>query len=339
MFAAETELRNAQKVKEYLIKKNLFHPDYLAVKELGLIYFPIIKKVKVPHAKVVSASFSFSQKQKNLSPEELLKGKLTASKLKLLPKSQEIVGKILILEIPEELHQKERIIAEAYLKHSKNVETVAKKADIHEGDYRLRKVKVLAGKNTKETIHHENGIQLKLHLEKTYFSARLANERLRIAKQVKCGEKVLVMFSGAAPYPLVIAKHSPAGKVYGIEINPWAHQYALENVRLNNLQHKIVIREGDVRRIVPSLQGKFDRIVMPLPKTGEHFLDVALQKARSGTVVHLYAFLQESEIAEEKKKIKEICAKSKHPVRIVHTAYCGQYAPYTFRVCFDLKVL
>ena len=88
MFAAQTELKNAQKVKEYLLKKNLFHPEYTSVKELGLIYFPLIKKAKVPRAKTVSPSFSFPQKQKNLSVEELLQGQLTPSELESLPKSQ-----------------------------------------------------------------------------------------------------------------------------------------------------------------------------------------------------------------------------------------------------------
>jgi tRNA (guanine37-N1)-methyltransferase len=64
----------------------------------------------------------------------------------------------------------------------------------------------LAGKNTKEAVHGENGVQMKVNLEQTYFSAKSAHERLRIAQLVKPGEEILVMFSGVAPYPLVLAK-------------------------------------------------------------------------------------------------------------------------------------
>ena len=300
----------------------------------------------MPSAKVVAVKFSFPVKKHQPALDELLKGKLTVREFALLPHSQEIIGNILILEMPPELEKKEKIIAEAFLQANKHFSTIVKKQEMHGGVYRLRKVKILAGKKTKETVHQENGVQIKLHLENTYFSARLANERLRIAQQgvpdlvlVKPGEEVLVLFSGAAPYPLVLAKRSPAKIVYGIEINPLAHRYAVENVALNKLEKKIRIFQGDVREVVPKIRKKFDRIVMPLPKTSEQFLDVALRKAKPGAIIHLYAFLEEKDFAAEARRIKEICKRQGHPVRVLRTVPCGKFSPYVFRVCFDLKVL
>ncbi|MEK6950440.1 MAG: class I SAM-dependent methyltransferase family protein [Nanoarchaeota archaeon] len=345
MLAAQAELKNAEKVKQFLLHHKLLHPDYLLVKEFNFIYFPVIKAAKVPQAKVLNTRFSFPSKKKNPLPEDFLKEKLTAKELALLPHSQEAVGKILILEIPLDLRKKERIIAEAYLKSNRQIETVVRKEQIHEGEYRLRKVRVLAGKNTKETIHKESGVLLKLHLEQAYFSARLAEERLRIAKQIQPGEEVLVMFSGAGPYLCVLGRHSQARKIYGIELNPLAHQYALENVKLNNLQWKVMLYEGNVRKIVPQLgklrkSGKtFDRIVMPLPKTGELFLDVALKAAKKGTIIHFYTFCREEEIRKEGERIKQLCTQWKRPVNILRSVQCGQSAPYVFRVCFDLKTI
>src|SRR3989344_1466094 len=164
MLAAYTELRYAEKVKQFLLKRRLLHLDHLPVKELDHIFFAMTKKVAVPNAKVVNTKFSFPGRQKPVTVDELLKGKLTATELETLPRTQEVVGDILILEIPDELKSKEKIIAEAYLKANKHIYTVVKKSDIHTGQFRTRKVTVLAGKKTKETIHHENGIELKLHL-------------------------------------------------------------------------------------------------------------------------------------------------------------------------------
>lgn len=352
MLAAYTKLKNAEKVKKFLISRQLLNPNYGFVKELELIYFPLTEKIKIadakkgkikiPEAGIVDTKFSFPKKEMPKSAESLLLGKLTAKQMSLLPKSQEIIGEIMILEIPEQLRKKEKIIAEAYLKANRHVKTIVRKHDIHSGIFRTRKVRILAGKKNKETIHHENGVEIKLHLEKTYFSARSASERLRIAKQVKEGEEVLVMFSGAAPYPLVIAKNSSAEHVYGIEINPLAHQYAVQNVALNSLNSKISILFGDVRVIVPEivskLKRKFDRIVMPLPKTGEQFLDIAFAAAKKGTIIHLYAFLNEKEIDGHAQKIKEICRKLRHEIKVLQKVKCGQFSPGTFRVCFDLKV-
>ena len=339
MLAAYTKLQHAEKVKQYLLQKKVLHPGFLPVKELGLMYFPLLKTVKVPNAKLVDTKFTFSEKPGKVTIEMLLKNTLTTNELKFLPKSQENVGSILIIEIPDELEKKENSIAKAYLKHNPHITTVVKKSAIHKGTYRTREVRILAGKRTKETIHVENGVRIKLHLEKTYFSSRLANERLRIAKLVKKNESVLVMFSGAAPYLLVLAKHSPAKMIYGIEINPLAHQYALQNVSLNKFNHKIAIFQGDVRTILPRIKKKFDRIVMPLPKTGDFFLDVALKHAKPDTVIHFYTFLDEKDINKEVAKIKERCKNLKHPVRILRKVKCGQFSPGKIRLCLDMKVL
>lgn len=335
MYAAYTKVQDAQKVKQFLVKNKILHQDYLPVKVFDFIYFPMTKKMEVPKAKTVIPKLSFPSRKKIITAEELLKKKLTERQLKLLPQTQEIVGDILILEIPTDLQKKEKLIAEAYLAQHKNINTVVKKVKTHSGTFRTRGVKIIAGKRRKETLHQENGVKMKVHLENMYFSARSGNERLRIAKQVKKNENILVMFSGAAPYPLVIAKHSPAAMVYGIEMNPLAHLAALSNVSLNKLDSKIKIFEGDVLHILPKIKKKFNRIIMPLPKTGEDFLGLALRKAKSGTVIHLYAFLQENDIDKEAKKIKEL---SNNSVRVLRKVKCGQFSPGTFRVCFDLKV-
>ena len=60
MLAAYTDLKNAEKVKQFLAKKNLLNLNYQPVKELGHIYFPITKKVSVPAAQVVDTKFSSS---------------------------------------------------------------------------------------------------------------------------------------------------------------------------------------------------------------------------------------------------------------------------------------
>ena len=122
---------------------------------------------------------------------------------------------------------------------------------------------------------------------------------------VKPGEEVMVMFSGAAPYPLVIARNSKAKHVYGIELNPLAHNFALENVQLNGLQDRVTILHGDVRHKIPSIKRKFERIVMPLPKTGEQFLDLVLAQDPEKGTIHLYAFLEEKDFNAYAQKVRE----------------------------------
>jgi len=86
-------------------------------------------------------------------------------------------------------------------------------------------------------------------------------------------------------------------------------------------------------------QKKFDRILMPLPKSAEDFLDTALKAAKKGTIVHFYDFLREAEFHLAHEKIDKACKKNKMRYKIVNTVKCGSHAPYVFRICVDFKIL
>jgi len=269
---------------------------------------------------------------------DFLKGKLTEEEMPKLKAAYDIVGSIAIIEIDPELEKKERTIAEAVMELNKHVKTVLKKAGIHSGEFRTQKMKVIAGKRTKETVHKENAVSIKLNVEKAYFSARLSTERKRIAELVKPGEEVLVMFSGCAPYACVIAKNTKAKSIVGIEINPAAHKYGLENLRLNKINNAELI-EGDVRKILPRLDRRFDRILMPLPRSAETFLDVAISSAKKNAVIHFYDFLSEEQIPDASvDKIKKACKAAGKKPKILHWNKCGQYSPRSYRACVDFSI-
>ena len=338
MLAAKVELKNAEKAKNFLLEKKLIDTKYKSKKEEKFIYFALTKKIKNKLFEVVD--YEFTARKNRDTIRTLLKEKLSPKEIKLIPRSQEIIGDILILEIPEEIKDKGKVIAEAFLLLHSNLKVVVKKSEIHSGIFRTRGVKILAGEKRKSTVHLESGVRLKLNIEETYFSARLGHERLRIAKQIKKGEEILVMFSGSAPYPLILAKHSEAKHIVGVEINPKAHKFGLANLKLNKIKdNKIELYNGDVRMVLPTLKKTFDRILMPLPKTSEQFLDVALTKSKKGTTINLYTFLNEDDIDDEGKKLVKMCKELGYKVKIKDKIKCGQHAPHVFRVCYDLKVL
>jgi tRNA (guanine37-N1)-methyltransferase len=251
-----------------------------------------------------------------------------------LKAAHDVIGSIAILEIDRSLRKYRFALARAVMAQNAHIKTVLMKQGGHEGRLRTQRMGFVMGKRTKETEHRESGVRLMLDVEKVYFSPRLAGERLRVARQVKDGERVLVMFSGCGPYCFVIAKHARPKEVIGVELNANGHRYALKNKALNKAADVSLLR-GDVRRIVPSL-GAFDRIAMPLPKGGEDFLDLAFTTARKGCIIHFYDFLHETEIpggAEE--KIVAAAKRNKKKATILGTVRCGQQKPYTFRTCTD----
>ena len=270
--------------------------------------------------------------------KDLLKRKLTKKELVLIPSSFDFVGNILIFsDFPKQLTKKEKIIGTEILKNFKHINSVFKKTKKYSGKYRTPKLKLLAGQKNKETLYKENNVRLKLNVEKVYFSPRLSEERKRIFQQVKNNENLLVMFSGCAVYPIVIAKNTKAKEIYGIEINPTAHKYALENLKLNKINNVKLIK-GDVKRILPKLNKKFDRIIMPLPKGAEHFLNIALTKIKKNGTIHFYSFAEENKYENIIKTIKKECKKSKKQCKILKIKKCGQFSPRVYRICVDFKV-
>lgn len=252
----------------------------------------------------------------------------------------DIIGDITIVEIPKKAKQAEKALAARILSQQKNVKVVYKRVGSHEGKLRLQKLKHILGEKRTITTHKENNVLLKLDVSKVYFSPRQATERKRVFLQIKKPETVLVMFSGVGPFTIEIAKNSPAKSVYGVELNKTAHKYALENAKLNKAECKVKLLRGDVRKIVPKLKKKFDRIIMPLPKGAESFLNVAFAAAKKGAIIHFYDFEKEEDIPQKSvRKVIMAAAAVKKKIKIIDVVKCGQLAPRAYRVCVDFKVL
>jgi tRNA (guanine37-N1)-methyltransferase len=275
-----------------------------------------------------------------MSIKKIFKSKLTKKEIELVPSSFDIVGDILIFaDFPKELKKKEKIIAEILMNEYKNANVVCKKIGKYSGKYRTPKLKIIAGEKRKETTHKENNTVMKLNVETCYFSPRLSNERKRIASLVKKNENILIMFSGVAPYPLVIAKNSKPKSIYAVEINPKAYKYALENIKKNRLDDKIKLFKGDVKKVIPKISKKFDRVAMPLPKGAENYLNLALKSIKKKGIIHFYDFLHENQFDEAINKIDLACRKTKKKYKIIRLVKCGQFGPGIFRICVDFSVL
>lgn len=260
-----------------------------------------------------------------------------------LPKSYEVIGSrekaLIIIEIPDKLKKKEKVIAKKLLKLHKNVKGILKKESERKNAFRLRKFKLLAGDKNTEVVHKESGCLFKLDPTKVYFSPRESTERERISKLVKPNETVLVMFGGVAPYPIVIAKKQPKiKKIYSIELNPDAHKYALENIKLNKIENKIILIKGDVRKECKKLGIKFDRVIMPLPKGAHLFLELAVNCLKEKGMLHFYHWAHEGDLYSGAiKLLKDMTKKLKRKIKIVNKKKVLPYGPRTWKIVIDAK--
>ena len=284
----------------------------------------------------------FVEKRRIMSAKlkDILAPVLAQEELDLLIGSYDIVGDIAIVIVPPELTHRETIIGEAILASNKKLEVVAKRAGNYGGEFRTIDLKIIAGENRKETQVTEFGVRLLVNVETTYFSVRSGNERRRLASLVQPMESVLVMFSGVGPYPLIIAKHSAAKKVVGIEKNPLAHEYALKNLKLNKKLKKVQFIVGDAADLPLLLDERFDRIVMPLPTMADRFLPVAMEMLKEeGGWVHYYEMAKEGSFETAVEKVQssaENIGRKRVASSIIRCGHCG---PRTHRICVDSQIV
>jgi len=255
------------------------------------------------------------------------------------PKGYDVFGNIVVLKFPKDVKARDKKrFAEKFLKENKPITTVLEKTGKFKGRLRKMQTRYIAGEKTKEALYKENGCALRFNIDTTYFSPRLSNERKEIAMSVRKGEKVLVMFAGVAPYSVVIAKNSKAGKVVSNEINKEANKYAKLNVELNKLKKRVNIVPGDIKKVAKKIKEKFDVIVMPRPQLKDSFLREAFSLSKKGTRIYYYDFCKQDETQKIVDKVKSEAKKYRKKIKILRVKSAGEIAPYKIRVRVDAKV-
>ncbi|MCX8163042.1 MAG: hypothetical protein N3D10_00615 [Candidatus Micrarchaeota archaeon] len=256
--------------------------------------------------------------------------------------SYDIIGSIAILDIPKELENKKIEIAKFLIAKNKNVKTVALRKEGRSKKFRIKKIKIILGEKTTITTHKESGCRFLLDLNKVYYNPRFSEERLRIAKKVKEGETVLVMFSGIGPYPIIIEKKANPKKIIAIELNKTAYKFALKNIQLNKCS-KIELLKNDVRKELQKRRYTqcADRIIMPHPTEAEEFLSYALKCAKKSATLHLYTFKKSDESLEQiieriKEKIRKINKKTK--IEIEECKIVRPFSKNLSQIVLDIKI-
>ncbi|AMD17914.1 SAM-dependent methyltransferase [Methanobrevibacter sp. YE315] len=331
MKCVKVPLKQLNDTRIKLMEKGIMNMEYRikACDDFG--YIPInediddyeIVDIELEPMKKVAHSFS-----------ELLEDELTPSEIENLKTSFDTIGDIVILEIPDDLYEKRQIIGDAAFKFTKRKAVYMKRSAI-KGTIRIRDLEFLAGEDDSFTIHKEHGARLKLDVREVYFSPRLATERKRVMESVKDGEKILDMFCGIGPFPIVIAKNKNV-EITAVDINEAAIGYLNENIGLNKLKGSIKTYCGDVREVSEGFKTKFDRIIMNLPGLAYTFLDVAINLIEDGGTINYYEFSDSYE--QGIKRLEKECEKQNKKVEILNCRKVKSISPDEWHVAIDGKI-
>ncbi|MDF1557432.1 MAG: RsmD family RNA methyltransferase [ANME-2 cluster archaeon] len=255
------------------------------------------------------------------------KGAVPEPLLHLVPNRFEVVGDVVVIALPPQLHAYRHIIVETITQQRKNIRTVLNKIAILKGDERVGGYEILSGSDT-ITLHREFGHQYRLDVRTVFFNTHLSYERCRVASKVKPNEHVLVPFSGVGP--LVIPAATRGARVTAVEKNPEACRWLAGNVELNRVERYVSIIRGDASCIPAMLKTGFDRAIIPTPYGMDHFLWEMAGLVRQGGTIHFYTFKKPYQIPG---LVKEY---SRSGLDVVFCRRCGNVSPGVSRWVFDL---
>jgi tRNA (guanine37-N1)-methyltransferase len=174
-----------------------------------------------------------------------------------------------------------------------------------------------------------------------YFSPRLSSERQRVANNIKKGEIIVDMFAGVGPFSIVIARSCDVKQIYGIDINPCATSFMLQNIKINKCQPKITVILADSTKI-PHNSFSADRVIMNLPEKSLDAIPQACQFLKpEGGFIYLYLFASEetsTEILSEQIRSK-IKLSGRKLVALETIRIVKEIGPREQQLAFDLKIV
>lgn len=280
-----------------------------------------------------------------LSKPETLRETLSSETnrpLEQVPVSFDIVGDIGILEFDSGIVSEQGEVARSLMQIHSNIHAVFAKAGPITGSERTRPLHHLGGENRTTTVHREFGCLFQMDLSKAFFSPRLSSEHMRVVKQVSEGEHVLDMFAGVGPFSVLIAKARKSVIVDSIDSNPDAAEYIRKNAKLNKVENKITVWNGDASIIVPKhLAGTSNRVIMNHPSQSKNFLATAcLALKQGGGIIHFYTFSQDKDSEE---KAQHELRQGVEPAgfnltRIREIRKVREVGPFTWQIAIDAEV-
>ena len=336
--AVKVHIKDTEKIRKELREKNILNTNLKIFREKEYAFLPVKNEIKLSskNLKLTKAYFCRNE-SKSDSYKELVK--IPDKFKKYLPSSFDIVGDILVVKINDELFDYKKNIGKAILNSHKNVNSVYMVESVS-GEYRTRNLELIAGKPKTRTVYKEFGMNLLVDIKKVYFSPRLANERKRVADTVQNKETVLDMFTGVAPFPIMIAKYSNPEIIYGIDKNKSAIELANKNVRLNNVYDKVKLICGDSRNIKDLIKQEkileIDRIIMNLPFSSFNFFGYALDLVKNMTTIHYYDILSEGKNDERINDLKKIAESKDIDLLDLKVNKIKSYSPREFYIGIDI---
>ena len=218
--------------------------------------------------------------------------------LNLLPSRFPIIGTAIIIYLNTELYPYRRIIGRALLEALPKIESVWIRKGETKGVFREPTLECISGNCNPIIIHKELNTIFLFDISKLTFSPGNRGERERLTKIVKQNEVVVDMFACCGNLSLPIAVNSKPKLIYGIEINPYAYSFLIDNIRINNVSDRYKAILGDNRISTP--ENVANHVLMGFFNIDNLQLEAGLKAIkRDGGIVHYHFIAYKGSVNEK----------------------------------------
>ena len=279
---------------------------------------------------------------KQLLIEELKS--IPANMLSYLPTGYQQIGNNAIINLKPEIINYQKDIATVMLRKFPPIKGVYLKQGGVTGQFREPNIAFIKGEKNPVVLHKEHGIIFKFDITKIMFAKGNVNERFRFSQLVQENEIVFDLFSGIGYFSLIIGKYCKPKQIYAFELNPIAHGFLVENIKLNKINKERTVIEpilGDSMETMLKVKDKADRVIMgmiPAPKS--HVQNVFKVINEKKAVIHYEGLLKSGEPSDILlNDIIEEANKKKRKVTLLNTNIVKSYGPKINHVTLDIEII
>jgi tRNA wybutosine-synthesizing protein 3 len=221
---------------------------------------------------------------------------------------------------------------------------VARQAPVSQGPKRESRAVMLYPEGADGWVEtKELGVTYGLDVTKVMFSSGNGTEKNRMGAVGANGETVVDLFAGIGYYTLQLLKNAGAAKVYACEWNPNSCEALRHNLRVNGVESRCEVLEGDNRRTAPT--GVADRVLLGLLPHAEMSWETAIKALKpKGGVLHVHSNVNSGDedewmvrLVSELKSLAETNGRGDLDIVVEHLERVKWYGPRIRHVVCDVR--
>lgn len=202
-----------------------------------------------------------------------------------------MIGHIAHFNLRDEYLPYKYLIGQVILEKNLAIKTVVNKVDTINSQFRFFEMELLAGEPNYVVTLWQTGCRYRFDFSKVYYNPRLSTEHDLLCSSIRNDEVVVDAFAGVGPFAMRAAANQKAW-VLASDLNPASVEALRTNTRLNKLEKRIMVSQGDGRdkiresvltvwRSNPFIDSKsqptaprlIDHFIINLPDSSISFLD------------------------------------------------------------------